>query len=244
MSLSLPVNGDIKGSNGGSLYQPWDRKESIISKWIALVTQYGGSYESIGTCSVKGLDIIIFKFGNSNRSALLIDAHLHGNEFYGHETLYAFVKWLLSSNDTDALRILANNHVLVVPCLNYRFGRTNYTVRGTTQDPGDGDPIGVNINRNFANTWSSSLRTVNNDSNSGDHADSENETKALISAWTKYNVRVYYNLHQGSNTSTSVASTSAQAIADVNKIKSIAPTIASRLGASNWASGFSAGSKS
>lgn len=246
MSLVLPSSGDITESPWPT-YNPWDRKDSIVAKWISLANQYGGSYESLGKCSVKGWDIVLFKFGNPAGGRVMFDAQLHGNEFYGHETLYTFIKWLLSSSDSDAVRIRERNQILVVPNVNYRWGRTNYNVptyfTPTLKDPsGDGDLIGINMNRNFSPTWNSSLRTSNTDACSGDHADSELEAQALINAWNLYHPRIYYNLHQGASLSHIVTSTSTQAKADVAKVKELAPAIASRLGASNWASNANAGS--
>ena len=147
----------------------------------------------------------------------MIDSYLHGNEFYGYQVIKSLITWLLTSNDADAKRILQNNYVLVVPVVNYRWGRTNYNTPSwmTTNDPGnDGDDCGVNLNRNFGPSWSSSLSYSNTDSYSGVSADSEAESQALINAWNKYNPRIYWNLHQGIGPSTSSTAISSQATAE------------------------------
>ena len=134
---------------------------------MALADQYGGSYESIGkSSSPNNWDIVMFKFGNPNGAPIMIDAQMHGNEFYGFESLYALTYWLLTSNDPDATRILQNNCVLIVPVVDYRWGRTNYDSPSwmTTNDPGmDGGKCGVILNRNFGPNWPSSLSTSNCD---------------------------------------------------------------------------------
>jgi predicted deacylase len=198
-----------------------------------LANKYGGSYESIGKSSNGQWDIIMFKFGNPNGAKIMIDAQMHGNEFYGYETLYALTNWLLTSNDPAAKQILQNNYVLIVPVVDYRWARTNYDVPSwmTTNDPGmDGGKCGVNLNRNFSPGWSSSLSTSNTDSYSGVAANSESEAKALINAWTKYRPQIYWNLHQGATPMTSCTATSTQAKADANRVKTLLSGTQSSLG--------------
>jgi predicted deacylase len=162
----------------------------------------------------------------------MIDAHLHGNEYYGYEVLYSLANWLLTSNDATAKSILSNNYVVMVPCVNYRWGRTNYNVPSwmTTKDYGDGDTCGVNLNRNFSPSWSSSLSQSNTDAYSGISADSESEAKALITAWNKFHPRVYWNLHQGAGPSTTCRIKGSQSSTDANAIKALLPSIQSNLG--------------
>ncbi len=211
-----------------------------------LASKYGGSYESIGKSSNGKWDIIMFKFGNPNGAKIMIDAQMHGNEYYGYETIYALTTWLLTSNDPAAKQILQNNYVLIVPVVDYRWGRTNYDVPSwmTTKDPAlDGGKCGVNLNRNFSPGWSSSLSTSNTDSYSGVAANSEKETQALIYAWNKYHPQIYWNLHQGATPMTSCTATSTQAKADANRAKALLAGIQTSLGVkSGWT--FSIGSGS
>jgi hypothetical protein len=243
-SLSYPQKGDIAYGSTTSAYKPWTLKEDCVPEFIALANKYGGSYESIGKSSNGEWDIIMFKFGNPNGAKIMIDAQLHGNEFYGYETLYALATWLLTSNDPQAKEILQNNYVLMVPVVDYRWGRTNYNSPSwmTTNDPGmDGGDCGVNLNRNFSPGWSSSLSTSNTDAYSGVAANSEAESKALINAWTKYRPQIYWNLHQGASPMTSCSATTTLAKTDANKVKSLLPGIQSSLGVtSGWS--FSVGS--
>jgi len=136
-SLSYPQSGDIAYGSTNSAYMPWTLKEDCVPEFIDLANKYGGTYESIGKSSNGEWDIILFKFGNPNGAPIMIDAQLHGNEFYGYETLYALATWLLTSNDPQAKQILENNYVLMVPVVDYRWGRTNYNSPSwmTTNDP-------------------------------------------------------------------------------------------------------------
>jgi predicted deacylase len=82
-------------------------------------------------------DILIFKFGNPNAPAVMVDSYLHGNEYYGYQVLKSIATWLITSGDPDAARILQTNYVLFVSVANYHFGRTNYNVPSwmSTEDP-------------------------------------------------------------------------------------------------------------
>jgi len=243
-SLSYPSNGQVAYGSTNSAYMPWTRKEACVPAFIDLANRYGGTYESIGKSSgSNNWDIIMFKFGNPNGEPIMIDAQMHGNEFYGYEVLYSLAKWLLTSGDANAQRILQNNYVLMVPVVDYRWGRTNYNSPSwmTTNDPSmDGARCGVNLNRNFNPGWSSALSSSNTDSYSGTGPNSEKESQALINAWNKYQPRIYWNLHQGSSPMTSCSASSTQARNDANKVLSLLPSIQSSCGVSNgWS--FSVG---
>jgi predicted deacylase len=162
----------------------------------------------------------------------MINSFMHGNEFYGNEVLYSLTNWLLTSKDPDATRILQNNYVLIVPVVDYRWGRTNYNSPSwmTINDPTGDGKCGVNLNRNFSPSWSSSLSTSQTDAYSGIAPDSEKETQALINAWNKYHPRVYWDLHQGATPSTMCSATSSRAVTDANKIRSLLPSIQSGSG--------------
>ena len=258
-TLILPDYGDIAQSSGE--WGPWDRKDQVVQKWIALADSHGGSYESIGKSSSNyddrhssgyqgnsNWDIVLFKFGNPNGGRVMIDAHLHGNEYYGHEVLYNFMYWVLTSNDPYATRIMQNNYLLIVPCANYRFGRTNFGVPTYfTMDSTDpnGGIQGINLNRNFSPSWSSSLSTADNSNAecSGEYGDSEPESQALINAWNQYHPRIYWNLHQGAGPYTLCTAVSSQAQQDANEAKNILSTIQDSLGISTnrWSFSVSSG---
>jgi predicted deacylase len=234
--ISFPERGEISYGSISSGYAPWTPKEDCVPAFIDLANKYGGTYESIGkSSSPNNWDIIMFKFGNPNGAPIMIDAQLHGNEYYGYETLYALATWLLTSNDATARHILQNNYVLMVPVVDYRWARTNYNSPTwmTAYDPSvDGEHCGVNLNRNFDPGWSSSLSRSNSDSYSGTAPNSEKESQALINAWNTYHPRIYWNLHQGAGPMTMCSATTSQATADANKVRSILPSIQSSLGVS------------
>lgn len=239
-SVVIPSTGDVAQITG--TYGPWDRKDSTVQKWITLANTYGGSYESIGKSSSSSFggnsnwDIVLFKFGNPSGGKVMLDAYLHGNEFYGHEVLFGLMTWVLSSSDENAVQIRSNNYILVIPCVNYRWGRTNFNIPSwmTFMDYGeDGGVCGVNLNRNFKPSWSRSLNHSDSDSYSGTSQNSEPESQALINAWTKYSPRIYWNLHQGGGSMTLCTAVSTQAINDANKVQNLLPSVLSSLGVNN-----------
>jgi predicted deacylase len=247
-ALLYPSRGQIAYGSTSSRYMPWTRKEAIVPAFMSLADRYGGTYESIGTGSSSyGWDIILFKFGNPNGGPIMIDCFIHGNEFYTYEVIYSLMNWLLTSGDADAERILENNYVLVVPVVNYRWGRTNYNSPSwmTARDPSmDGGKCGVNLNRNFDPKWSSSLSHSNTDSYSGISANSEKEAQALINAWTLYEPRVYWNLHQGMSPKTWCKAVGTQARSDADEIRSLLPSIQSSIGVTGTKWTFSISSTS
>jgi len=253
LTLVLPTSQDIIYDTSNSQWLPWIRKEDVVPDMISIANTYGGTYESIGK-NMMGWDIALFKFGNPNGGRIMIDSYLHGNEFYGYQVLRSVLLWMLNSNDADAVRIRQNNYILVIPVVNYRWARTNYNVPTwmTTQDP-NGSPndgadglCGVNLNRNFSPSWSSSLSNSNSDSYSGTSPDSELESQALINAWNTYQPRIYWNLHQGAGPSTMCTAITNQAQTDANTARNLLPSIQNNLGISNgWSfsvrSGYGSG---
>ena len=238
-ALSYPYSGQIDYGSTSSSYMPWAQKEAAVPAFMSLSNDYGGTYESIGkSSSPNNWDIIMFKLGNPNGGTVMIDSLMHGNEFYTYEVLHSLVSWLLTSGDADAKRILQNNQLLVIPCVDYRWGRTNYNIPSwmTADDPAmDGDECGVNLNRNFSPGWPSSLSRSNSDSYSGTVADSEKESQAVIYAWNTYQPRIYWNLHSGAGPTTWAAAATTQAKEDANKVRSLLPEIQQNLGiTSGW----------
>jgi predicted deacylase len=252
-TLVLPTSQDIIYDTSNSQWLPWIRKEDVVPDMISIANTYGGTYESIGK-NMMGWDIVLFKFGNPNGGRIMIDSYLHGNEFYGYQVLRSVLLWTLNSNDADAVRIRQNNYILVIPVVNYRWARTNYNAPTwmTTQDP-NGSPndgadglCGVNLNRNFSPSWSSSLSNSNSDSYSGTSPDSELESQALINAWNTYQPRIYWNLHQGAGPSTMCTAITNQAQTDANTARNLLPSIQNNLEISNgWSfsvrSGYGSG---
>lgn len=248
--LILPPAGSVP--NGYET--PWTDKEGCVPEFQTLATTYGGDWESIGKSSSSSFggnsnwDIAMFKFGNPDGGVVMIDAQMHGNEFYGYQVLKAVVTWMLSSSDADAVRIRERNCLLIVPVVNYRMARTNFRVQssGYNDYSNDGGRVGVNLNRNFGPSWSSGGSAT--DSYSGPSADSEAESQALVNAWNLYHPRIYWNLHQGSGPSTMCTARTTQATADANTVDSLLPSIQSSLGltsgwsfnvGSSYSSGFS-----
>jgi hypothetical protein len=237
-NLSYPSDGQISIGNAGANYLPWTLKEEVIPLFISLADNYSGTYESIGkSSSPYNWDIILFKFGNPTKPAVMIDSYLHGNEYYGEEVLYSLMKWLLTSQDPNATQILKNNYILVVPVVDYRWGRTNYDSPSwmTKMDPSaDGAKCGVNLNRNFGSRWPYSLGHSDTDAYSGTAPNSEKETQALIYAWNKYHPRIYWDLHSGEATETwAAAADSSLAQVDINKVQNILPAIQTSLRITN-----------
>ena len=162
----------------------YETKTAIIDKFKNLVTAHPAqaSYVSIGK-SVNGLDIPMFRFGNSSATGrILWDAQMHGSEDAGSETAYLFCQWLFTS-DTGAQYILAHNWILIIPAVNI----------DTTARPNANH---VNLNRNFPVGWGtsgSSSRT--SDEYRGPSAGSEPETEALVNVFKTYQLKFYINTH-------------------------------------------------
>lgn len=242
-TLSYPNMGDINYAPVPSSYMPWTRKEAIIPAWMNFADQHNGSYESIGKASGShNWDIIAFKFGNPSKPAIMINAQLHGNEHYGYEIIYALANWLVSGDPT-ANRILQNNYVILVPVVDYRWGRTNYNIQSGTITDIDAGICGVDLNRNFAPSWNSTLSLSDMHQYGGKAADSEPETQALITAWNRYQPLIYWTLHQGSTHVYTEGRATTQQTTDLKQLKSILPTIASSLGATGSLLNISVSSK-
>jgi Zinc carboxypeptidase len=162
----------------------YETKSAIIGKFMDLVAAHPtqASYVSIGK-SVKGSDILMFKFGNSSATGrILWDAQMHGSEDAGSETAYLFCVWLFSG-DAATEQILAHNWILVIPVVNI----------DTTARP---NADHVNLNRNFPVGWGHSGSTnPTSDEYMGPSAGSEPETKALINVFMTYNLKFYINSH-------------------------------------------------
>jgi len=162
----------------------YETKTAIINKFKDLVAAHPAqaSYVSIGK-SVNGLDIPMFRFGNSSANGrILWDAQMHGSEDAGSETAYLFCVWLFSG-EAGAESILARNWILIIPAVNI----------DTTARPNSNH---VNLNRNFPVGWGESGSTSRtSDEYMGPSAGSEPETKALIDVFKTYNLKFYINSH-------------------------------------------------
>ena len=104
------------------------------------------TYQAVGK-SALGEDIVIFKIGNPEGGRVLFDGAMHGTEAVGSELLYSYAKWLLESNDTTAKNTLQTTYTLLIPVVN--VDKENYARKNAN---------GVDLNRNFATSWSSSGR--------------------------------------------------------------------------------------
>jgi predicted deacylase len=162
--------------------------DTLIESFKSFATIYPSlvSYEVVGK-TVQGKDILMFKIGNPYGGRVLIDGAIHGDENLGSELLYFFVKWLLTSSDPLAKRILMGNYLLLIPALNvdsYGKYRTNAN--------------GVDLNRNFATGWNSGGST---DPTSkyyrGPAPLSEPESQALVQVFKVWKPSFYINLHRG-----------------------------------------------
>ncbi len=144
------------------------------------------SYETVGK-TIENRDIVLFKIGNPRGGAVLFDGAMHGEENLGSEVLYSYAKWLMTSSDPLAKRIVTRTYTLLVPALDadeFRVVRTNANH--------------VDLNRNFATNWQYG--------GSSDPASwyyrgpaplSEPESKTIINLFQRFKPSFYLNLHRG-----------------------------------------------
>jgi hypothetical protein len=151
--------------------------------------------------SIKGKDIWMFKFGNPKGGIVMMDSSGHGPEDCGAEISYVFVKWMMESNDADAVRARNNNYFMIVPVLNVdEYDRQNARSQYTLPN---GSILlvkyGVDLNRNAPIGWggSGSSDPNNNYEYRGLSAASEPETQAIVATLQKYKPAVYVNTHCG-----------------------------------------------
>jgi hypothetical protein len=145
------------------------------------------TYETIGK-TVQNRDIIMFKIGNPTGGRVLFDGALHGDENLGSELLYFYAKWLLTSSDPLAKRILARDYTLLIPVVNVdAYDRTTRV-----------NANGVDLNRNFATNWQyGGSSDPNSKYYRGPSPLSEPESKAIVGVFQKYKPSFYVNLHRG-----------------------------------------------
>ncbi|MBX5327641.1 hypothetical protein HM002_08015 [Candidatus Bathyarchaeota archaeon A05DMB-4] len=162
---------------------------TFINAFKALANAYPElmTYETIGK-TVENRDIIMFKIGNPTGGKVLFDGAMHGSESLGSELLYFYAKWLLTSSDPLAKRILARDYTLLIPVVNVdsydRYIRKNAN--------------GVDLNRNFATNWQyAGSSDPNSDYYRGPSPLSEPESKAIVGVFQKYKPSFYVNLHRG-----------------------------------------------
>ena len=144
------------------------------------------SYETVGK-TVQKRDIMLFKIGNPQGGRILIDGAIHGAENLGSELLYFYARWLLTSNDPLANRILTRNYILLIPALNvdgYAKWRKNAN--------------GVDLNRNFATGWQYAGSTdPTSEYYRGPAPLSEPESQTLVQVFKTWKPSFYINLHRG-----------------------------------------------
>jgi len=165
---------------------PYRGYNTFMDAFMSLANAYPElvTYESIGK-TVENRDIIMFKIGNPDGGKVLFDGAMHGWETLGSEVLYFYAKWLLTSNDPVANRILTRDYTLLVPALNvdgYNSARKNAD--------------GVDLNRNFATNWERAGSTnPNSEYYRGPAPLSEPESQALVRVFKTFNPSFYVNLH-------------------------------------------------
>jgi hypothetical protein len=176
----------VSGSISIVLAGPYRDYNTFMEAFMSLANAYPElvTYENIGK-TVENRDIIMFKIGNPDGGKVLFDGAMHGWETLGSEVLYFYAKWLLTSNDPVANRILTRDYTLLVPALNvdeYNNARKNAN--------------GVDLNRNFATNWERAGST-NPDSEyyRGPAPLSEPESQVLVRIFKTFNPIFYVNLH-------------------------------------------------
>jgi hypothetical protein len=177
-------------------------KNATIEMFTTLCNEHPSfcSYEVIGH-SLLNKNITMFKFGNPNGGIVIMDGNGHGPEDCGTEISYTFAKWMMESNDADAIRAKTNNYFMVIPVLNIdTYNRQNMR-RNYTLSNGSIINIsyGVDLNRNAPIGWggSGSGNISNNYEYRGLSGASEPEMQAIVSAMQRYNPDVYVNTHCG-----------------------------------------------
>jgi predicted deacylase len=130
---------------------------------------------------------MMFRIGNPSGGLVLFDGALHGWEAEGSQLLYYYAKWLLTTSDPLAQRILANTCTLIVPVVNidyYFAGRKNEN--------------GVDLNRNFATDWQYSGSTdPQSEFYRGPSPLSEPESQAVAQVFQTRKPSAYVNVHDG-----------------------------------------------
>ena len=166
-------------------------KNTDIQMFMNLYNQYPtiAHYESIGK-SYDGNNIWLFEIGNPNGGRVLWDGDMHGWEDIGTQVEYSFAQWLLTSGDSEAQKILANNYIMFIPVVTNDWA---YTRQNTDYQS---SPYGVDVNRNFPVGW-----TWDDPSDSysyhGPYPASEPETQAMHYVFQAYHPNYYVNVHYG-----------------------------------------------
>jgi len=161
---------------------------TFIESFKNLATTYPSlvSYETIGK-TVQNKDIIMFKIGNPSGGRILIDGAMHAAENLGSELLYFYAKWLLTSNDPLAERILTRTYTLLIPALNVdKYGNARKNANG------------VDLNRNFATNWQyGGSSDPSSEYYRGPAPLSEPESQTLVQTFQTWKPAFYINLHRG-----------------------------------------------
>jgi hypothetical protein len=157
--------------------------EDLAKAYPSLIT-----YQTVGK-TVENRSIILFRIGNPDGGKIFFDGGMHGEESLGGEVLYAYAKWLVSSNSPLANRILTRTCTLLVPALDadeYNIVRTNANH--------------VDLNRNFATDYQNG---GSSDPNSwyyrGPAPLSEPESQTIIKELQTFKPKFYLNLHRGAS---------------------------------------------
>lgn len=165
---------------------PYRDYATFISTFKSLAVTYPSlmSYETVGR-TVEGRDIVMFKIGNPSSGRVLFDGAIHGWESLGGEVLYCYAKWLLTSSDPLAKRILERDYTLLVPAVDvdrYNVDRQN--------------AHGVDLNRNFASNWQyAESSNSSSDNYRGPTPLSEPESQTMVRVFNSFKPAFYVNLH-------------------------------------------------
>jgi len=164
-------------------------RDQLISDFNALETQYPRfvSHEYIGK-TVRGLNIPLFKVGNSLGGRVMLIGAIHGDELLGSEVLYYFCRWLLEKQEpTYADEFLSKNLFLLVPI----FNMDNYKVTRKNANA-------VDLNRNFPVGWGGSGSSADPTAwnYKGISASSEPETESMLQALEQWKPSFLQDVHQ------------------------------------------------
>jgi len=168
------------------VFAPYRDYQSVMTDFMELADSFPDqmTHEVVGK-TVLNKDIIMFKIGNPNGGKVLIDGAIHGGETIGPELLCFYAKWLLTSSDPLARRILSGTCTMLIPALNvdrYSGPRKNMN--------------GVDLNRNFATDWDHAGSTdPDSESYRGTAPLSEPEPQTLIRVLQTFSPDFYVNLH-------------------------------------------------
>lgn len=161
---------------------PYATSEQTEHELFRMAEAYGGEVITIGrTREMK--PIYLYRFGDG--PGFMFDGRVHGPEDCGTQAGEDFIRWVYTSNESEAVLIRENVSLLFIPSINKDRPTSRLNAAG------------VNLNRNFANGWGTSGTSYPGEDYRGPYPESEPETKAVMKALRLYDPRVYFNVHCG-----------------------------------------------